>query len=155
MTEPHAFEGGHASPNLYHKLDRVDGLVHEETNSGCWLLESAPNSNGYGRIQIDGVRGLAHRVMYEHHVGTVPEGLDLDHLCRNRECCNPSHLEPVTRRENLMRGETIPAMHAAKTHCKRGHEFSPENTYVRKNGTRWCKRCASLRRESNKESFNG
>ena len=88
------------------------------------------NRSGYGRIQKGvGVTLLAHRVAYELEVGPIPKGLTIDHLCRTHGCVRPSHLEPVTPRENVLRGQTIPAKNANKTHCLRGHEFTPENTY--------------------------
>lgn len=106
-------------------------------DDGCWEWTASRFRNGYGQ----GNRTVAHRVVYELLVGPVPEGLDLDHLCRNRGCVNPGHLEPVTRRENLRRGETLPAANAIKTHCNTGHEFSEENTYVDALGKRHCRAC--------------
>lgn len=93
--------------------------------------------NGYGRIQ----RQYVHRIAYEHAKGPIPPRLDIDHLCRVRNCINPDHLEAVTRRENLLRGETLTAWHAAKTHCIHGHEYTPENT-GRTAGGRFCRACA-------------
>jgi hypothetical protein len=85
-------------------------------------------------------RDMAHRWSYEYHVGPIPEGLDIDHLCRNRACVNPEHLEPVTRAENIRRAAQV------KTHCPSGHEYTEENTYIRP-GTihRKCRACAAER----------
>lgn len=89
----------------------------EKRESGCWEFTGALNT-GYGRISGPGGRLLyTHRLAYELLVGTIPEGMDLDHLCRNRACCNPDHLEPVTRRVNLLRGETLTAAHAEGRDC--------------------------------------
>jgi len=87
-------------------MDRLmDRVVVDD--SGCWLFSGSLNNYGYGVIGA-GPRGsgnaLTHRVTYEHFIGVVPDGMEIDHLCRVRHCCNPSHLEPVTRRENIMRG---------------------------------------------------
>lgn len=87
---------------------------------GCWDWTGTKTDDGYGRVHTDAGMRVAHRVIYELLVGEIPEGHDLDHLCRNRACCNPQHLEPVTRRENLLRGDTIPAAHVAGRDC--GHD---------------------------------
>lgn len=102
---------------------------------GCWLW-TGTRKNGYGRLNavIDGQHQclLAHRVVYESLVGPVPDGLTLDHRCRVRACVNPAHLEPVTMKENILRGESAGARNAVKTHCPKGHPYSPENTAVRR-----------------------
>jgi len=115
--------------------------------SRCWLWTACKTAGGYGRIRMRNhlprVQN-AHRVAYELLVGAIPKGLDLDHLCRVPACVNPYHLEPVTRRENTLRGENPPAWNNRKTHCMRGHEFSSENTYRRPDGTRECYACRKL-----------
>lgn len=100
-------------------------------------------SDGYGRIYlVGGVYAMAHRVSYEVQHGPIPTGLQLDHLCRNRRCVNPDHLEPVTSRDNTLRGAGVAALNAVKTHCWRGHEFTAENTIVRQDGRRQCRTCS-------------
>ncbi len=114
--------------------------VEPEPNSGCWLWIGHVNDNGYGLFHLNGRNVRAHRFAYEHYRGPVPEGLDLDHLCRNRACCNPDHLEAVTRQINIKRGAI-----GSKTHCVRGHEFTKENTGTRterRHGGRYCRACA-------------
>ena len=111
--------------------------------SGC-IVWTSSKSNGYGHVW-DGerLRG-AHRVSYELTKGPIPRGLQLDHLCCNRACINPDHLEPVTRSENVRRGETprrVREFWASVTHCKYGHKFTVENTYIRRNGRRSCRAC--------------
>lgn len=122
--------------------DRYDGTP-------CLLWTASLDGHGYGAF-YDGTRTeagnpktvRAHRWLYERWLGPVPDGLDLDHLCRVRHCVNPDHLEPVTRAVNLARSSLTPqARRAAQTHCLRGHEFTPENTYLRAHG-RSCRQCA-------------
>lgn len=112
---------------------------------GCLLWQGALTPNGYGTLSRgtapNRTRWLAHRYAYTLAVGPVPTGLDLDHLCRVRACINPEHLEPVTRRENLLRGQTINAIRAAQTSCVNGHPFDEANTARRPDGTRRCRAC--------------
>ena len=103
--------------------------------------------NGYGRIQYKNHPTLAHRFMYEQMVGPIPEGMTLDHLCRNRLCINPAHLDPVVMRTNILRGVGPTAVNAKRTHCKHGHEFTVANTYRTVDGHRVCRECARLKQE--------
>ena len=114
--------------------------VDKSDPEGCWLWTGAL-SDGYGSFGIEGHRTKgAHRYAYETLVGPVPSGLQLDHLCRVRNCVNPDHLEPVTQRENLLRSEGAAARNARKTHCENGHPFDDENTSST-NGKRRCRAC--------------
>lgn len=125
-------------------VQRFKQKVSVNPDTGCWEWTACQINTGYGRIWEGGRRGkslLAHRVSYELFVGQIPDGLTLDHLCRVRHCVNPLHLEPVTGRENTLRGEGPAAVAARKTHCDSGHEFTPENTYIARNGTRKCRTC--------------
>ena len=102
-----------------------------EAPTGCWYWLGYVGSNGYGYIKVSGRLLLTHRYAYELFRGPVPTGLELDHLCRNTTCCNPSHLEPVTHAENVRRGvsgEANRRRQLARTHCARGHEWTSENT---------------------------
>lgn len=114
--------------------------------SGCWVwLRYLEPGKGYGRVTISGRRYKAHRAVYEHLIGPIEEGLYLDHLCRNRACVNPAHLEPVSNRENVLRGDTIPAKLAQRSHCSAGHLFDERNTHWR--GTaRVCRTCRQNRK---------
>ena len=118
------------------------GYVIEET--GCWSWVGAKNSEGYGSWWVGGRHHRAHRVMYERTKGPIPDGLVIDHLCRNRDCVNPDHLEVVTNRENIMRGEGYTAQQVRKTHCKRGHQLNEANI-ARFQGRRSCRACRYLR----------
>lgn len=113
----------------------------EERTTACWRWVGHLSASGYGRLHWKGKTLPAHRVSYERFVGAIPEGLQLDHLCRNRWCVNPHHLEPVTPRENTLRGNTLAAKNAQKTHCPQGHPYTEENTYFIRTGGRACQTC--------------
>jgi hypothetical protein len=106
----------------------------------CWEWVASKFHAGYGKFRWNGKATTAHKMAWTALVGPVPAGLELDHLCRNRGCCNPAHLEPVTHRENTLRGETLAALHASRTHCPSGHPYDVDNLRARKTG-RDCKTC--------------
>lgn len=114
----------------------------------CWLWTSQYDTRGYGKFRQGNKRRkyhIAHRWAYLDLIGAIPAGLELDHLCKTHACVNPSHLEPVTHAENCRRGSGWAGKNSLKTHCKRGHEFTPENTISRPLG-RECRQCAVDRR---------
>ena len=111
-----------------------------EDESGCWRWTGFHNSKGYGIARIDGRSEGAHRVAFKAVHGTIPDGLEIDHLCSVRDCVNPAHLEAVTHVVNIRRGAK-----AMQTHCIAGHVYSDENTYRRRNGTRACRKCMNRR----------
>lgn len=131
------------------KMSPVVRLIShvEKGPGGCWLWTAQLDKGGYGKVKLDGRPWMAHRAAYTLLVGPIPAGLTLDHLCRVRNCVNPDHLEPVTLKENLMRGRTPAALNSAKTACPQGHPYDEHNTY-RWRGRRMCKKCqrASTRR---------
>ena len=106
-------------------------------NNACVPWSGYRDSEGYGRNGGP----LAHRQVYERVIGPIPEGLTIDHLCRNRACVNPQHMEPVSMRINALRGDTIAARKAAQTECIHGHPFDLANTRIDVNGTRRCRAC--------------
>lgn len=137
-------------------FDRIMARV-EKTEGGCWKWKGASNPLGYGKI---GVRMpspktyATHVFVYRHIVGSVPDGMELDHTCRNPGCCNPDHLEPVTHKENVLRGNCVASAVRRTGQCKRGHEMSNENVYVFPDGRRQCRECRKVARESSRARRN-
>ena len=138
-------------------LDRLLARIEvNEADAPCLIWRGARSRSGsgayYGVFSIKGKSYRAHRLVYEHINGPIPDGLTIDHLCRITLCVNPRHLEAVTLKENILRGSSWSAINARKTHCKNGHEFTPKNTAprhalrsqaaLRLKGMRTCRACA-------------
>lgn len=125
---------------LFAKL--APGLIIDE---GCWGWKGSHNERGYGIVRLKERRFRVHKVMYEWVNGPVPAGFELDHLCKNEGCWRIDHLEQVTHAENIRRGTWGHVLHQRRreqTHCVHGHEYTPENTIIRKRGWRKCRTCA-------------
>lgn len=130
-------------------MERFWAKVDKGGPGGCWLWTAFCDPDGYGKFAVGSRCVLAHRFAWELLVGPIPEGLTLDHVkargCEHRHCVNPGHLEPVTNRVNVLRGENA---NARKTHCKRGHPL--DEAYIPKNGSRQCRACQAVRRSAAK-----
>ncbi|WP_396653538.1 HNH endonuclease signature motif containing protein [Microbacterium sp. WCS2018Hpa-9] len=136
------------------RIVRFWAKVDRRSDDECWEWIAGRNAAGYGQFRVAGAGvspAHAHRVSYEILVGNIPDGLQLDHLCRNRGCVNPHHLEPVSGRVNTLRGVGPTAINAARTHCKRGHEFTPENTIIHPLG-RNCRKCQAITARARREA---
>lgn len=120
--------------------ERILSKIDTQAVGGCWLWTAYVNPDGYGVIRWEGESIGAHRVIYELLVGPYSTET-LDHLCRVRHCVNPGHLEPVSRRENILRSDCIGARKARRTHCDRGHPFAGDNVYYYPSGARECVTC--------------
>lgn len=112
----------------------------------CWLWTACTNAKGYGQFKVEGRMVGAHRWAYEQVYGAIPEGLQIDHLCRTVNCVYPLHLEVVTSRVNTLRGNGRAGINARKTHCPNGHEYSGENLRVDAYGKRYCRTCSKVNR---------
>lgn len=125
--------------------ERLLALADATSLDACWPWRGAKTTKKYGKFSIGGKIYQAHRISYLVFIGPVPDGLVIDHLCRNRSCINPRHMEAVSSRENTLRGYGPAGLNSKKTHCPQGHPYSDENTRIlpRKGGRR-CKACASI-----------
>jgi len=134
--------------------ERLERYSTPEPNTGCILWMNSGTVDGYGQVWWDGKLQRAHRASYELVNGPIPAGMQLDHRCRVRCCINPHHLEIVTSKENTLRGTSASARNATKTHCKHGHAFNPDNTWVEKaaSAKRHCLACERNRRAALKIS---
>jgi len=123
-----------------------------DADGDCWEWKGAMRPNGYGVFATNGKNVGAHRFAWENLIGPIPEGLVIDHLCKNRGCVNVTHLEPVTYSENILRGAGpfLTKIRRAVTECKHGHAFDAENTYLCANGKRACRKCRKDRGQMTK-----
>lgn len=128
-------------------IDRFWALVDKQSADDCWPWLGPLNAKGYGRFAANGSVEMAHRSSVRLSGRDIPSDLEVDHICRNRRCVNPSHLRVVTHRQNLLSGETIVAANAAKTHCHNGHPLSGANLVLTV-GKRVCKECRRARSEA-------
>lgn len=157
-----------AAERFWPKVDKNGPIPATFRHRGsCWQWTAGAISTGYGLFhQANRKAVLAHRYSYEQLVGPIPDGLVIDHLCRNRRCVNPAHLEAVTTGVNTRRGLGVSTFNALKTDCPAGHPYSTENTYVSPKGSRICRACArerdrqphrsaTLRRRLAREKTNG
>ena len=120
--------------------ERVKARV-EVTPGGCWEWLGYRDRKGYGVFSINDRPTRVARASYEAFVRPIPDGLTIDHLCRNPPCVNPDHLEPVSRGENVLRGDTLTAKNKNATECPKGHAYDDKNTYTDSRGKRSCKTC--------------
>lgn len=118
-------------------------MRYVDKTSSCWLWNGPLASNGYSKTKYRLKHTSGHRAFYLHFRGEIPPGMHLDHICRVRSCVNPDHLEIVTPRENLLRGNGHAAINSKKKSCKRGHELAGKNLYLTPDGRRNCKICRS------------
>ena len=131
--------------------DRFRVFPVEDSETGCHVWPGAKNADGYGLLGRGGKSMAAHRWFWIQRHGPIPEGMKLDHLCRNPACVNPDHLEIVTNRENVMRGTSPHVLLSLKNECKRGHALTERNTIHKSDGGRQCRSC---QREAAKRSYH-
>lgn len=124
--------------------EKVEARIIPEPMSGCWIWTGPlrDSKDGYGGLSHEGKVYRTHKFVFEFFNGPVPQGLCLDHICRNKICCNPEHLEVATWKMNIRRGAGVAPRNLAKTHCPQGHEYTLENTYIWAE-QRFCRTCSA------------
>lgn len=123
---------------------RFHSKIRINPETWCWEWNTCQNENGYGYFGLKGRNWRSHRFSYLIHVGDLMPNLIIDHLCNNKLCCNPVHLEQITQSENIRRGNSFIAQQARQTHCKRGHPLSGTNLYITPDKRRNCRICRKL-----------
>ncbi len=131
------------SERFWNKVNK-DGPIptHAPHLGPCWVWTASNNGNGYGVIGLGKQNAYVHRISYEWQYGPIPLMYEIDHICENRSCVNPTHLQLATHQQNIARSASPPAKNTKKTHCPKGHAYTPENTYRQKKGGRYCRACA-------------
>lgn len=133
-------------------LDRI--LI--DPNTGCWIWQCSGTADGYACAEFPGgMRAYPHRVSYREFVGEIPENMSIDHICKNRKCCNPKHLQVLSIKENILLGSGVAAKNSKKTHCDRGHAFNEFNTRIAASGKRSCKVCKLITSAKRKLEIEG
>lgn len=135
---------------LNKRLEEFFSSIQFNESNWCWEWTRSLSA-GYGYFRLYDKKISVHRISYQLFKGQIPNDKELDHLCRNTKCCNPEHLEPISHKENVLRGNGPTAINSQKTHCDNGHEYTLENTFIRKNGNRDCRMCMKI---SKRKSYN-
>jgi hypothetical protein len=132
--------------------ERFEARIDRDESTGCWVWKGTLNRTGYGLLSVDAKYVLVHRWGYEQFVKPIPDGMTLDHLCRNRACVNPAHLDVVTNRTNVLRGMSPSAVIHRQGVCKHGHEMTSDNVYVPPKNPRH-RQCRTCRKRISREAY--
>ena len=131
-------------------LARFEDKYQIDPDTECWNWTASKDQYGYGQFRLNSKMVKSHRASYEYYVCKIPNHLQMDHLCRNRSCCNPSHLEAVTAKENIRRSD-VGKHESSKTHCPQEHPYAGDNLYMTPDGRRQCRTCRSHRAKRRQE----
>lgn len=139
------------------RASTLDRFVKKVSFDGCWNWKASKDNDGYGNFWFKSKIYLAHRASYEMFVGSIQDGMTLDHICRNRSCVNPNHLRQMSLKENILCGDGVCAKKLKQTHCVRGHELSGYNLMNRvRNGNvnRSCRICKNERKREREKNIS-